>query len=469
MKSLLMLTPFLEPLETLKQTAGSDFQVTSVTDFDSCAEKAQKKRYDLIFLEIASLPFDSGELLSPSVFEGIYKELHNQFKTVPIVVMGEVDQTKNLVQAVRAGADRYLVTPLELNSLQLVISALQEKAMVQSELEYLRHNLWDDAKLGVTKTHSPIMQKLFSELHSVAATDSSVLLLGESGVGKGVLSKLIHRNSPRAKGPFVHVHCGAIPENLIESELFGHEKGAFTGATARKLGRFEIAKGGTIFLDEIGTITLATQTKLLQVLQDHVLIRVGGEDMIDTDVRVVSATNSDLLAMSHEGTFREDLYYRLNVIPMTVPSLRERLEDIPILAENFVGRLEGKYQKKLTGIQPKVIQALQAYDFPGNIRELENILERAYVLEKGDQLNLASLPLDLAPDARRASYGFDPDETLSEVRMRTVEEVEKAYLHQLLATNNGKIQKTAQAAGIGERQLRILMRRHDLKKESYKG
>ncbi|MDX2471073.1 MAG: sigma-54 dependent transcriptional regulator [SAR324 cluster bacterium] len=468
MKSLLMLTPFLEPLEALKKTAGAEFNVTSVTDFGSCVEKAQKARFDLIFVEIASLPVDSEELLAPSAFQYIYKQLRQQFLTVPIVILGEVSQTKNLVQAVRAGADRYLVTPLELPSLQLVISALQEKAMVQSELEYLRHNLWDDAKLGVTKTHSPIMQKLFSEIHSVAATDSSVLLLGESGVGKGVLSKLIHRNSPRAKAPFVHVHCGAIPENLIESELFGHEKGAFTGASARKLGRFEIAKGGTIFLDEIGTITLATQTKLLQVLQDHVLIRVGGEDMIDTDVRVISATNSDLLAMSQEGTFREDLYYRLNVIPMTVPSLRERLEDIPILANNFISRLEGKYQKRLTGIEPKVIQALQAYDFPGNIRELENILERAYVLEKGNQLNMASLPLDLAPDVRRVQYGFGPDETLAEVRSRTVEEIEKAYLHQLLATKKGKIQNTAAAAGIGERQLRILMRRHDLKKESYK-
>ncbi len=468
MKSILILTPFQEHLEALKQATEGRFEIHALTDYPSCLQEAQKRRYDILFFEITCLPIPKDKMIPASHFERIFQELKSQYPTLPLMAIGSSEQTKNLVQAVRAGADRYLTTPLESQALQLGIARLQEKAHVQGELEYLRNNFWSDEKLEVTKTYSPVMKKLFFELQAVAPTDSTVLLLGESGVGKGVLAKFIHRTSARAQGPFVHVHCGAIPENLIESELFGHEKGAFTGATSRKLGRFEIARKGTIFLDEIGTISLSAQTKLLQVLQDNLLIRVGGESMIETDTRVIAATNNNLLEMSRAGSFREDLYYRLNVFPLTVPPLRERLEDIPILAENCLNKLQGKYQKRLEGISPETLRALRNYDFPGNIRELENILERAYILEKRRTLSLTSLPLDLAPESRQAIFSFASGDTLAEVRQKAIDEVEKAYLHQLLSTHKGRVNLTAETAGLGVRQLRVLMQKHHLKKEAYK-
>ena len=320
---------------------------------------------------------------------------------------------------------------------------------------------------AVTRTHSPLVRQLYGQVNSVAVTDSAVLLLGETGVGKGVIARLIHQASPRVKGPFVHVHCGAIPESLIESELFGHERGAFTGATKRKLGRFELAKGGTIFLDEISTITGATQTKLLQVLQEKIMQRVGGESPINTDVRVIAATNQDLWEMSREGRFREDLYYRLNVFPIEVVPLRERLEDIPLLVDNKLKRLEARYQKQIQAVDPEVYQVLQQYKYPGNIRELENILERAYILETGPRLERFSLPHELATPIESPSP-FDWRRSLAEVRQQAIEEIEKRYLERLLSRHKGRIKPSADEAGLGTRQLRNLMIKYELHKESFK-
>jgi transcriptional regulator with GAF, ATPase, and Fis domain len=284
-----------------------------------------------------------------------------------------------------------------------------------------------------------------------------------------VIAQLVHQHSKRSEKQFISVHCGGIPDSLLESELFGHEKGAFTGAIRRKLGKFEIAHSGTIFLDEIGTISTAMQISLLQILQDRTFQRVGGEHVLKADVRVIAATNTNLLKMVEEGTFRSDLYYRLNVFPIELPRLEDRIEDIPILVENFLKRLNKVNAKHINDIHPEVLDAFQCYPWPGNIRELENLLERAYILELSSILTPKSFPADLFRNGKKKNKNsVDTSLTLHEVRQREIERAERQYLNELLLKNHGKIKPTARDAGIGERQLNKLMHRYGILKEDFK-
>ncbi|MBU1344689.1 MAG: sigma 54-interacting transcriptional regulator, partial [Proteobacteria bacterium] len=264
-------------------------------------------------------------------------------------------------------------------------------------------------------------------------------------------------------------HCGAIPDTLVESEMFGHERGAFTGAIKRKLGKFEIARGGTIFLDEIGTITPSAQIKLLQVLQDGIFQRVGGEEEIHADVRIITATNINLKQLCEDKLFRNDLYYRLNVFPIELPPLRERKEDIPKLVELFLNKLNTFHVKGILDIHPQVLDAFLSYSWPGNIRELENIMERAYILEKSLVLRPQSFPIDLFSQKAEATAGnINPDLTLSQIRKQEIRRVEHTYLDLLLKQHKGKINASAKAAGLTTRQLHKLMAKHLLHKEDYK-
>jgi transcriptional regulator with GAF, ATPase, and Fis domain len=313
------------------------------------------------------------------------------------------------------------------------------------------------------------MKAVFDKVRSVAPTRTTVILYGETGTGKGIISKLIHRHSHRRNKQFISVHCGAIPDTLLESELFGHEKGAFTGAVKRKLGKFEIAHGGTIFLDEVGTISPAAQIKLLQVLQDRTFQRVGGEEVLETNVRIIAATNADLKSMAEGGGFRKDLYYRLNVFPIEIPPLSERKEDITLLVASFLKDLNALYGKEIYGVQPVVMEAFQQYNWPGNIRELENLIERAYILERTHILTMNSFPgelfVNIMPSAR---ISLTPSQTLAEVRRRAIEKIEKHYLEELLSLNKGRINRSAQQAGISTRQLHKLLSRYGIRKEVYK-
>jgi transcriptional regulator with GAF, ATPase, and Fis domain len=310
---------------------------------------------------------------------------------------------------------------------------------------------------------------VFDKIRSVALTKSTVLLTGETGTGKGVLANLVHRHSNRRDAQFISVHCGAIPDTLLESELFGHEKGSFTGAVQRKLGKFEIASGGTIFLDEIGTITPSAQIKLLQVLQDGTFQRVGGEETIEANVRVIAATNADLKKMCDDGQFRKDLYYRLYVFPIELPPLRERAEDIPYFVEEFLKRMNRVNKKEIHDIHPRVIDAFKNYSWPGNIRELENLMERAYILETSSVLTAESFPSELFKlETLSATVSVDAGLSIAEVRRKGIEGIEKNYLKEQLAQNSGKIQNTAMAAGITTRQLHKLMRKYGIRKEEFK-
>lgn len=320
----------------------------------------------------------------------------------------------------------------------------------------------------VMKTSNPRMQAVLRKVAAVAATESTVLLTGETGTGKTVLARILHYQSLRRNRPFVSVQCSAVAEGLLESELFGHERGAFTGAVRRKPGKFELAQHGSIFLDEIGTISAAAQIKLLKVLEEKEFQRVGGEETIRSDVRIIAATNSELKQLIAEGTFRSDLYYRLNVFPIEVPPLRERLEDIPQLVDAFLQRLDKLYRKPIYGVEPLVLEAFQQYGWPGNVRELENVVERAYILETGETLRAENFPPDLIGAVSVAAAPLDPGRPLREYRAEWMRHAEASYLKALLQRHDGRIGRSAQAAGVGVRQLHKLLTRHGIRKEEFR-
>ena len=287
--------------------------------------------------------------------------------------------------------------------------------------------------------------------------------------GKRLPPNWFTRHSNRKEGPFISVHCGAIPDTLIESELFGHEKGAFTGAHRRKLGKFEVASGGTIFLDEIGTISKSAQVKLLTVLQEGSYQRVGGEQARMANVRVIAASNADLKQMCDEGLFRKDLYYRLNVFPITVPQLHERREDIPLFINAFLKKFNQFNAKNIQDVHPEVMHALMHYDWPGNIRELENLLERAHILETTSELTPGSFPSELFDTAEPATeITIDAAETLAAIRKKGLMEIEQRYLKAVLSRNRGKINASASEAGVSTRQLNKLMHKYRLDKGLFK-
>ena len=465
MKSILVTTTEQQTFQTIRSCFPSEYRMDSAASKQQALEVLSKKRYDLVFIEL--------ELLLAAMPDENYKEalqpFWSLFPTIKIIIIAPQGQIQKAVRAVRAGASDYLAFPVDTEEVKHVTEGITESIIKQSELKYLRDQFWHVDSLEQVQTKSLAMKKVFDKIRSVSPTKSTVLLVGDTGTGKSVLAKLIHQHSNRRKAQFISVHCGAIPDTLVESEMFGHEKGAFTGAIKRKLGKFEIADGGTIFLDEIGTITPPAQIKLLQVLQDGTFQRVGGEETLKTDVRVIAATNADLKKMCDEGQFRKDLYYRLNVFPIEIPALRERIEDIPLFIEIFLRNLNHFSQKKIQSAHPRVMEAFSRYSWPGNIRELENLIERAYILETSVQLTPESFPSELFESAAGAVFTPSSENlTLAQSRQRGVEAVEKNYLKEVLTRHKGKIGESAETAGISTRQLNKLMNKYGIKKEEFK-
>ena len=338
-----------------------------------------------------------------------------------------------------------------------------------TETESVPDKFWNEDVLREVHTRSSRMLQTFEKVKSVAPTKTTVLLLGDTGVGKGMVAKLIHQHSSRKDEAFVHVHCGALPDTLVESELFGYEKGAFTGAAKRKLGRFDNAQKGTIFLDEINTISGTMQIKLLQVLQERVFQRVGGESPIEADVRVIAASNSDLQQLCDEGLFRKDLYYRLSVFPLEIPSLQQRSEDIPDWIDYLIDWFNKLYFKEIQSADPVVVKALQEYSWPGNIRELENIIERAYILETTSVLRPESFPQELFTDINNtAEVALDISLPLAEVRRKSLDYLERQYLKEVMTKHQGRINRASETAGITTRQLHKLLTKYGIRKEEFK-
>jgi DNA-binding NtrC family response regulator len=452
-------------VQTIRGCFGADCKVNRAADRDDALEMLGTRRYDLIFLDLEILQ----DSLADKDYETALEQFHNLQPSVEIVVMSPQAVIREAVKAVKAGASDYITYPIDPEEVNHVTETINEAIMLQSELDYLRDRFWQSDYMDLVKTKSPAMQEVFARIRSVAPTKSTVLLIGETGTGKDLIARLIHQHSNRRDVQFISVHCGAIPDTLVESELFGHEKGAFTGAVRRKLGKFEIAKGGTIFLDEIGTITPATQIKLLQILQDGTFQRVGGEETIQANARVIAATNMDLGRMCDDGEFRKDLYYRLNVFPVEIPALRERKEDIPHIAQVILQRLEKFNKKQIRSIHSSVMECFRKYSWPGNVRELENLLERACILEQSSTLTVDSFPAELlASQDVSAGVVVDSSLPLAEVRNRGVEAIEGRYLRELLASNRGRIKESAEAAGISTRQLHKLLNKYQIRKEEFK-
>ena len=364
---------------------------------------------------------------------------------VPVIVLTGHGSIDSAVEAMRNGAYDFLTKPLNLDQLILIV----KRALESRELAIKHRELLE--QLNSRKSFESIigksaeMQKIFATVRKAADSKASVLITGESGVGKELIANALHNLSPRRDKPLIKVHCAALSENLLESELFGHEKGAFTGAVARKRGRFELAAGGTIFLDEIGEIDQNVQIKILRVLQDKRFERVGGEETIEVDVRVIAATNRDLEKEVAEGRFREDLYYRLNVVHIHVPPLRERRDDIPLLIASFLQEFAKENGKKIEGIDARARSALYKFDWPGNIRQLRNCLESAVVMCSSSVITLEDLPPSIA--------GSGEDALISIPAGIPMEEAEKILIQQNLAINKGNKSKTADILGIGRKTL----------------
>jgi DNA-binding NtrC family response regulator len=465
MKSILVISREQNISEQIRSCFASEYRIDYVISDQAALDILRKKRYDVLLIDL--------EILKESAQDNGYKTALQPFwhlyPTIDIIIMGSKNMIRDAVMAVKAGADDYLTYPLNPEEVRYVTNGVQESVMIQSELDYLRDQFWETDTLDVIQTQSPLMKAVYQSIRSVAPTKSTVLLSGETGTGKGVAASLIHRHSNRKDGPFISIHCGAIPDTLLESELFGHEKGAFTGAVRRKLGKFEIAGGGTIFLDEIGTITPSAQIKLLQVLQDGTFQRVGGEETIRADVRVICATNTDLKQMCEDGLFRKDLYYRINVFPIEVPPLRARVEDIPHLCDVFLKEMNRFNKKEIHDVDPRVMETFRKYSWPGNIRELENLMERAYILETSSVLTPEGIPSELfESDVGLTTFAVDSSQTLGEVRRKGIEDIERNYLKELLAQNKGKMKESAEAAGITTRQLHKLMAKYGIRKEDYR-
>jgi DNA-binding NtrC family response regulator len=464
MNSVLVVSTEHDVVQVIQSALGSDYEIDKADDRDNALEILRKNRRDFVFVDIRTLQNSSEDIN----FKKALRPFRDLYPSIEIIVMSPRKLIRLAVKAVKAGASNYLTYPIDSDEIKLITENLKASVIMESELEYLRNQQWKSNSFEVVTTKAPSMRQVFQKIRSVAPTKTTVLLVGETGVGKGVLAKLVHRHSNREDAQFIRLHCGSIPDTLIESELFGYEKGAFTGAVRKKPGKFEIARNGTIFLDEIGTITPTVQIKLLQVLQDRTFSRVGGEEVIETNARIIAATNSDLKQMCEEGLFRKDLYYRFNVFPIEIPPLRERREDIPFFVEVLLGKMNKLNAKEIYDVHPQVLEALIEYSWPGNIRELENLIERAYILEASSVLTPESFPAELFETEVTAGLPINFSTPLAEARRQVIENFERQYLKDIISRNKGKINKSAEEAGISTRQLHKLMLKYGIRKEAFK-
>ena len=447
-----------EHFRQIRSCFRHEYSAEHAVSKDIALRMLRERHYVFIFFDLEMLK----ESAAGNGYKAALQPLWYADPAARIIIMTPPEHIRETVMAVKAGADNYLTCPVCPDEVKYLTENTYES-------DYMPDTFWQSDSLPFVQTRSPEMKKVFDKIRSVASTKSTVLLIGETGTGKGVMARLIHSHSNRKNAHLISVHCGAIPDTLLESELFGHEKGSFTGAVRKKLGKFEIADQGTIFLDEIGTVTPSAQIKLLQILQDGTLNRVGGEDVVETNVRVIAATNSDLKKMSDNGQFRRDLYYRLNVFPIQIPPLRERIEDIPFLVETFLKKLNRFHSKEIHDVHPQVTESFKKYSWPGNIRELENIMERAYILETSSVLTPESFPSELfEAGSESAFFSLNSSMPLGEVRRKGIEDIERRYFKELLSRNKGKIRTSADEAEISTRQLHKLLKKYNIHKENFK-
>jgi len=424
------------------------YDVCEAQDGLAAVASVEEAFFDLILLDIRMPRMDGIEAL------GRIRQLS---PGIPVILMTAYASLDTAVNALKSGAYDYLIKPLDIDELKILVRRTLEHTQLTRENVFLKEQLGSRFRLDHIIGHSKAMHRVFETIAQVAPTEATVLITGESGTGKELIANTIHMNSPRSSRPMIKVNCAALPETLLESELFGHEKGAFTGADKRQQGRFQLAHGSTIFLDEIGEMSPATQAKILRVLQEKEFEPVGSSQTITIDTRVMAATNKDLLNEIKAGRFREDLYYRLNVINIEIPPLRERREDILLLADFFLKRHVEKNQKLIKGFTPRATDALMRYHWPGNVRELENLVERAVVLTRGDRIDAEDLPAAMLPkeDMSEAS-GADTG------RPRSLKEAEKEMILLTLEETGGNRTQAADILGISRRTLQIKLKAYGI-------
>jgi DNA-binding NtrC family response regulator len=386
----------------------------------------------------------------------VLRAAKRQRDAVPVVMITAYGSEKIAVEAMKAGADDYIPKPFDNDEIRLLVRRLLKQGRAAREHEMLLARVARDYGDGAIVGAGRAMRGVLDAIARVADTDLSVLVRGESGTGKELVAQALHQRGRRARRPFVAVNSAAIHRELVESELFGHEKGAFTGASARRIGRFESADGGTIFLDEIGDMPLETQAKVLRVLEERRIERVGGARPIDVDVRVVAATHRDLEADVERGRFRRDLYYRLRVVEIVLPPLRERLEDIPEMAERFLEKVAARHGRPKRSLSASAMAALARHSFPGNVRELRNVLEHAAVLAEGERIDASDLHLDAGRSHRASAYAQGA--SFADAKKRAIEEFERGFLVRALRDHDGNVSRTAEAIGMVRQSLQQKLR-----------
>ena len=431
----------LTTLKTLTRSWG--YAVQTADDGAQAVERIQSEPVDLVLMDVRMAKMSGIEAL---------EKITAYNPSIPVIVMTAYSSVESAVEALKTGAYDYLIKPLDFEVLKLTLERAHDHAGLKTENKLLREQLRADLDTANIIGKSQAMKALMEMLAMAAPSEATVLITGESGTGKELIARALHLNSPRKDYPLVAVNCAALAESLLESELFGHEKGAFTGADKRREGRFMQADKGTIFLDEIGEMSAMMQAKLLRVLQEREIQRVGSDQVIQVDVRIVTATNRDLEAEVADGRFREDLFYRLNVMNLQVPSLRDRRDDIPLLAQHFLGKYAARNRKSAKGFSPLAMDMLIKYDWPGNVRELENIVERAVILMTGEHVTEKQLPINIAqehPGGEPAFFSVRPPEGSS----RSLEEIEKEAILATLQATDGNKSETARRLGITRKTL----------------
>jgi len=430
------------------------YQVTAVGSGRKALEEFRKSPYDVVITDIKMSGMDGIELLT---------EIKKIDPVVPVIIMTAYASQRTAIEAVNRGAFHYLIKHAKNDEIKMVVRNALDMRRVRRENMLLKRQLRKSSDIRTIIGKSEKIMEIFKLIDKVADTDSTIMIYGESGTGKELIARAIHFKSNRANNPFVSVNCGALPESLLESELFGHVKGSFTGAIRDKDGLFKVAQGGTFFLDEVGETSPTIQVKLLRVLQEREIIPVGGTTPIKVDVRLIAATNSDLEKAVSEDKFRADLFYRLNVIPIHLPPLRERRDDIPLLVNHFLK----KFNERLRPDAPKTVtkEAMELfidYDWPGNVRELENVIERAIILEEGPEITPDSLPEAIRRRERRTTN------LIVDKAQVTLEELEKEYLIKVLNDTNWQKKKASQILGINASTLYRKIQRYGLEKERNK-
>jgi DNA-binding NtrC family response regulator len=410
-------------------------------------ELARKESFDLAIIDLKMPGMDGIEVL---------KHLKALYPKIPAIIITAYATIDSAVIAMKEGATDYVVKPFDLEEISLIIRRLIEHQKLIKENVRLRRELTKRYRFQDLIGKSSEILKVFEMIKTVAPTKSTILIRGESGTGKELVARAIHELSPRKKGPFVPVACGAMPESLLEAELFGYEKGAFTGAVSQYKGRIETANGGTLFLDEIGDISPKTQVDLLRFIQERELRRIGGKEILKVDARIISATNKNLNEMIKNGEFREDLYYRLNVITIELPPLRSRRQDIPLLVEHFIEKYNLETGSKVEKASPEVMKLLMDYDWPGNVRELENVIEHSIVVCKTSEIEIGNLPPYLLKE-KTTVFGTEANGTL--------EKVERMHILNVLNANGWNIKRSAEILGINRLTLYKKIKNYRLKKE----